>query len=180
MTRHASSNVAEAVGRPGRPSRWSVLSALAVAALVLQLAGPAMASHDDMIDPDNVDHYIDRHSLTTDASDATIHAISQLNCTKMNATLNGSGDEIGPKTWRGKEQFCTQAELLGVGEPQLERTEQVDVLQKLAHYAPQELRGDLSAISEDPRKVDERATDRIGQFIERRCDVNLPSVKTDG
>ncbi len=60
--------------------------------IVLTFPAPAIASHSDFIDPDNVDHYIDRNSVTTRASDATVHAIGQLNRSKMNATLSGSGD----------------------------------------------------------------------------------------
>lgn len=92
--------------------------------------------------------------------------------------VSACSSAIGPETWQGKDQFCAQAGLLGVGEPELERRERLEVLEELARYAPRELRPDLSAISEDPRKVDEDTTDRIGQFIEDRCEVNLPGVKT--
>lgn len=92
MNRHSINASAELARPPVRRLLWLMATALAVSALVVQLAGPAVAGHDDMIDPDNADHYIDRHSLTTDASDATIHAIGELNRTKMNATVTGSGD----------------------------------------------------------------------------------------
>lgn len=53
---------------------------------------PAVAGNDDMIDPDNTDHYVDRNSLTANGNDATARGIAQLNRSKMNATLSGSGD----------------------------------------------------------------------------------------
>jgi hypothetical protein len=53
---------------------------------------PAVAMNDDMIDPDNVDHYVDRNSLTTNGEGATARGIAQLNESKMNATVTGSGD----------------------------------------------------------------------------------------
>lgn len=73
---------------------WTVSLATVVAA-TLMAAGPAtraFAGNDDMIDPDNVDHYVDRNSLTSNGNDATARGIAQLNRTKMNATVNGSGD----------------------------------------------------------------------------------------
>lgn len=60
--------------------------------LLLQVPGPSFGEHDDFIDPDNVDHYVDRFNVETQTSNATIHGIAELNRTKMNATLSGSGD----------------------------------------------------------------------------------------
>ncbi len=61
--------------------------------LLLQLSVQADASNDGMIDPDNVDHYVDRNDLDDPkAVVATDHGIAELNRTKMDATLTGSGD----------------------------------------------------------------------------------------
>jgi hypothetical protein len=72
--------------------RPTILSGIAILTLILPLSSPAFASHDDFIDPDNVDHYVDRNDVTTSASNATVHAIGEIDRTKMNATLTGSGD----------------------------------------------------------------------------------------
>ena len=93
--------------------------------------------------------------------------------------LAGCGEDLGPTSWKGKSQFCDRTELLGVGEPQVDRSERRDVLSAMARSAPEDLRKELEAISEDPRQVDQETTDRIGRFIEDRCDVNPPGVKTD-
>jgi len=57
--------------------------------LALPLSSPAFADARDFIDPDNVDHYVDRNDVTTRAGDATVHAIGQMDRTKMNATWTG-------------------------------------------------------------------------------------------
>lgn len=88
-----SANVAAA----GRRTRWqSIACSLAMLAsslvLVVAAPGPAAAGNDDLIDPDNVDHHIDRNSLTTNGDKAVARGIDQLDRSKMNATLSGSGD----------------------------------------------------------------------------------------
>ena len=77
-----------------RPWAACVVTATVVA-FPLSSVGVAYASHGGKANtgtPDNKDHYIDRNSVTTKISDATIHGIGQLNRTAMNATLTGSGD----------------------------------------------------------------------------------------
>jgi hypothetical protein len=72
---------------------WPVLGPCAVMlSLFGQFAIPASADHDDLIDPDNADHHVDRNDLGASANNATIHGIGQIDRTKMNATLSGSGD----------------------------------------------------------------------------------------
>lgn len=81
------------VGHAG--SRLWPTWAPSVAAILLVTVGVqsrAGADNSDFIDPDNVDHYVDRNSLTSNGDAATQRGIDQLNRTKMNATLTGSGD----------------------------------------------------------------------------------------
>jgi hypothetical protein len=79
----------------GRATRYVMTAVVALLSSILVVAGPhttASADNNDMIDPDNVDHHVDRNSLTSDGDDAALRGIDQLNRTKMNATVDGSGD----------------------------------------------------------------------------------------
>lgn len=70
----------------------SIFVAVVATLPIVGLQSRAAADNNGMIDPDNVDHYVDRNSLTGNGDDATARGIAQLNRTKMNATVNGSGD----------------------------------------------------------------------------------------
>jgi hypothetical protein len=93
--------------------RLVVGSGVAGLALLMPFNSPAYAGHDDFIDPDNVDHYVDRSNVGNRASDATVHAIGQIDRTKMNATLSGSGDVVvydgfyGTERWGGARGYTT-------------------------------------------------------------------------
>jgi hypothetical protein len=69
-----------------------VLATVVLALALLSIRGPAYADNDDMIDPDDVNHYVDRNSLTSDGNSAALRGIAELNTTKMNATVDGTGD----------------------------------------------------------------------------------------
>ncbi|GAA3544652.1 hypothetical protein AFL01nite_16420 [Aeromicrobium flavum] len=71
------------------PVAWTAVLLLS---LVLWPMSVASASNNDLIDPDNADHHVDRNSLTSSGDSAALRGISELNRTKMNATVNGSGD----------------------------------------------------------------------------------------
>lgn len=86
----------------GSLSHWTALAtAFALALVVLAAPGTSYASHDDFIEPDNADHYIDRVGLSTGSNDAVLHGINQLNRSDMNATLTGSGDVWVYDGWMG-------------------------------------------------------------------------------
>lgn len=87
------------------------LTALASSlALVATVAGVAAASNDDLIDPDNVDHHVDRNSLTANGDEAVARGIDQLNRSKMNATLSGSGDVEVYDSYYGDSGFWENQE----------------------------------------------------------------------
>lgn len=79
-------------GRTSRHVTTTTVTLVSSLLFVMGLQEGASANNNDMIDPDNVDHYVDRNSLTGNGDDATLRGIAQLNRTKMNATVNGSGD----------------------------------------------------------------------------------------
>lgn len=76
----------------GRSSHHWISISIVVVLWSALLPTSAMAGNNDMIDPDNVDHYIDRNSLTAQGDAAVSQGIEQLDRTKMDATLSGSGD----------------------------------------------------------------------------------------
>lgn len=78
-----------------RHLRLSAGLATIVACIASGTFVPAHANHDYHANsgvPDNVEHCVDRNSLTTKSDTATKHGIAQLNRTKMNASLGCSGD----------------------------------------------------------------------------------------
>lgn len=77
---------------------------------VLATPGAAEAGNNDLIDPDNVDHYIDRNSLTSNGEKAVTRGIDQLNRSKMNATLSGSGDVEVYDAYYGNSGFWENVE----------------------------------------------------------------------
>jgi hypothetical protein len=85
-----------------------------------------------------------------------------------------------PENWDGKEEFCTQAGHLGVGEPNLSREERASVLRQLRENAPEPLQDEFTSIVADPNSVDREMLQDVGKFIEARCEMNLPGVSTDG
>jgi len=84
-----------------------------------------------------------------------------------------------PEKWDGKEEFCTQARYLGVGEPILGPEERARVLFQLRENAPEPLQDEFASIVADPNNVDPEMLQDVGEFVEARCEVNLPGVSTD-
>ena len=105
--RDAVTGAQEIIGRRGKGWMLPILSLLA-----LVLASPAAADHANTAnsgDPDDGDHYMDRHDLTTAADNASIWGRDQLNrADDMNATFTGSGDvnlydsNYGDSDWAGR------------------------------------------------------------------------------
>jgi hypothetical protein len=88
-----------------------------------------------------------------------------------------------PREWPGKEEFCSQATLLGVGEPQLSVEGRDKVFFELSDSAPAPLRDEFAAISRattsSANQVDHETIVRMGVFIEDRCNMNLPGVTAE-
>lgn len=89
-----------------------VAAGLGMAALISLVPSAALASHGNVIEPDNRDHYMDRNSLTADGNLAATYGQGRLDSqTNMRATFDGSGDvEIydgyyGDTGWYGRT-YC--------------------------------------------------------------------------
>lgn len=76
---------------PQRRTRAYVAIGVLVLSLGLSPHVAAHASNNDLIDPDNAGHYVDRNNLTASGNSATGRGIAELDRTKMNATVSGSG-----------------------------------------------------------------------------------------
>lgn len=75
--------------------RRAITMVVVASALVLGVQPTALANHGNAGaagDPDDANHYMDRHNLTGFGDDAAVRGRDQLNRTQMNATFNGAGD----------------------------------------------------------------------------------------
>lgn len=85
------------------------IAVLALAMIWLSPSG-AQAGNDDLIDPDNHAHHIDRNSLTANGKAAVATGIYQLDRSTMNATLSGSGDVEVYDAFYGNSGFWNNLE----------------------------------------------------------------------
>lgn len=109
-------------------------------------------------------------------------AIVTLSAVSLSLMLWPESDSrhVPPAEWPQKSAFCAEAALLGVGEPELSGVEHARVLRVLAATAPGELKRELASIRDaaihSHDDLDEEMVERVGRFIQDRCQVNLPGV----